>query len=49
MDSPVPARRRVRLVLFLALTLLLFAASLPSHGEEPVVAMGKQRAARSAL
>lgn len=49
MDSPVPARRRVRQDLFLALTLLLCAASPPSRGEEPVVAMGKQRAERSAL
>ena len=47
MDSPVPARQRVRPDLFLALTLLLCAASLPSQGEEPVVAMGKQRAERS--
>ena len=49
MDSPVTARRRVRKDLFLAMTLLLCAASLPSHGEEPVVAMGKQRAERSTV
>ncbi|NJD87642.1 MAG: SH3 domain-containing protein [Betaproteobacteria bacterium] len=35
--------------LFLALTLLFCAASLPSRGEEPVVAMGKQRAERSTV
>ncbi len=48
MDSPVPASRRVRQDHLLALTLLLCAASLPSRGEDPVVSMGKESAARSA-
>lgn len=39
----------MRRVSFVATLCILFAASVPLHGEEPVVSIGKQRAARSAV